>query len=60
MLMSCWTCLPTCDKCKPKFYECPACGGQGNVVFKRCPSCGRPMTPEDAQRAKEVWLAKRR
>ena len=56
---TCWACTPFCDRCKPKFYECPECGGQGNLFFKRCIACGRPMTPEDVEWAHENWRAKK-
>ncbi|MBQ9955314.1 MAG: hypothetical protein IJO87_07785 [Eggerthellaceae bacterium] len=58
--MGCWTCLPTCDKCKPKFYECPECGGQGSFFFRKCLACGRAMTEEDEARGREEWVEKRR
>ena len=56
----CWTCKPFCDNCKPKFYDCPECGNpKASIVVRKCIQCGRPMTPEDEQRGREAWLAKR-
>ena len=58
--MGCWTCLPFCENCKPKFYDCPECGGRGSIYFKKCTNCGRPMDSEDERRGRDAWLAKRR
>ena len=57
---SCWTCLPFCDNCKPKLYVCPDCGAKASFVFKKCLSCGRPMTPEDEENARREWYEKRK
>ena len=56
----CWTCLPFCENCKPKFYTCPQCGEQGSIYFKKCTHCGRPMTAEDEQAGQAAWLEKRK
>lgn len=58
--MGCWTCLPFCENCKPKFYDCPECGGKGSIYFRKCTECNRPMEPEDADRARALWHEARR
>lgn len=52
--MSCWACSPTCDRCKPKFYDCP-CGQRGLIALKKCLACGRAMDEEDKRRGREAW-----
>ena len=56
--MACWTCQPFCDRCRPKFYVCPKCGGKGNVYFGKCLDCGQAMTDEDVEDARRRWAEK--
>ena len=56
--MGCWTCLPFCENCKPKFYDCPECGARASMYYRKCTECGRPMTEEDVNRGRIAWMEK--
>ena len=47
--------MPHCDKCRPKFFDCPYCGELTFFNLAKCPHCGERMTEEDYARGKETW-----
>ena len=56
--MACWICLPTCDKCKPKYFNCPNCGGLAFFALDKCPCCGYVPTEDDQNNGLEAWNLK--
>lgn len=55
--MGCYLCVPTCDNCKPKFFECPQCGNRAFFALKECQSCGHVLTQDDCDTGLKAWEA---
>ena len=54
--MPCFSgCYPACDKCKPKFVHCAACGKRTFLICDHCPSCGAVIDEEQKQSAIHSW-----
>lgn len=56
--MGCLVCLPSCDKCRPKYLPCPECGGTAYLDLGKCTVCGRPMTGAEREEAVRLWNEK--
>lgn len=54
------SCRVTCDNCKPKFVQCPACGHKNMLVFKACKKCGETLSEETKDNAVAQWEEKAR
>lgn len=54
--MACFACMPECDKCIPKFIDCPQCGGKNSISDTLCAMCGHVFTSDERKRAKALWV----
>ena len=50
-------CHPECDNCKPKYLTCPVCGERTFIARKACLACGREITEDMREEARELWRA---
>ena len=57
--MGCLVCIPACDRCQPKYFTCPSCGGLAFFKIEACPACSYEHTKHDRERGMEEWRAKR-
>ena len=55
----CYGCKITCDDCKPKFVYCPDCGQRNMLVMPKCLNCGRPISEEEKEAARQAWKLKK-
>ena len=58
--MACWVCLPGCDKCRPKFFTCPHCGGLAYFSLDKCPVCRNPVSETDREKGLSEWQERHR
>ncbi len=59
MTFACTDCS-TCGKCYDKHAYCRACGSKINLLDEACPQCLEPITEEMREKAKKVYLDKKR
>lgn len=59
-MATCWVCVPSCEKCKPKKVLCPNCGAENLFHAVTCATCAAPLPEEARLHARQTWEARHR
>ena len=59
MTYACTDCSK-CGKCYNKISRCSSCGEEINLLEQACPNCGEPITEQERQEAKKLFMLKKK